>query len=73
MCEVTTTYIVRLESSNGITSNRTLSTQDCSNKLCSVQFTSNLNKSAESYTVIVTASNALLNDTFTSDTISKPY
>ena len=73
MCEVTTTYIVRLESSNGITSDRTLSTQDCTNKLCSVQFMSNLDKTAESYTVIVTASNPLFNDNFTSDTISKPY
>ena len=74
MCGITSTYIVQLMSSKGIISSKTLTTHNCTNKLCSVQFSSDLDKTVESYKIIVTAFNELVNDSFTSfTTISKPY
>ena len=74
MCEITSTYIVQLVSNKGITSSKTLTTQNCTNKLCSVQFSSDLDKTARSYKINVTAFNKPVNDSFTSfTTIGKPY
>ena len=74
MCEITSTYIVQLVSSKGITSSKTLTTQNCTNKLCLVQFSSDLDKTVESYKIYVIAFNELVNDSFMSfTTISKPY
>ena len=72
MCEITTAYTIQLTSSNGIKSIKTLTTQNCIDKLCSVKFSSGLDKTAESYNILVMAISQQINQTFTSfSTISK--
>ena len=72
MCDINTIYVVEL--TNGKSENRTLNSENCTNKVCLVIFQDLMDKRTGSYEVRVVASNQFINETevYTSSiTISK--